>query len=112
MNQQAILKLFGNAVSHIISEDCPHDLADIVGFGHSIIMYGRDIMLKEFAALLDGPVDAGLICFFGCLCLTHQADKFLRNVNVEGTRKQVNLLLRRDGFEAGNDGNGDASLST
>ena len=74
-------------------------------------MYGRETVFQEFSTLLDSPFDAKLIGIFGSLSLVHQADKFLRNVNVEGSRKHVNLLFRRDGFEARNNGNVDASLS-
>ena len=92
-------------------EYCTDDLTDIVWLGHSIIMYGGETVIEEVAALLDGPVYACLIGIFGGLCLLQKADERLRNVNVKASRKQVNLLLRRDGLQAGDDGNGDASLS-
>ena len=74
-------------------------------------MDGRDAVQEELFTLFDGPLDACLISFFGCLRLLHQADERLRNINVEASRKQVDLLLRRDGFESRNNRNGDASLS-
>ena len=92
-------------------EYCPDDLTDVVGLGHSIIMYSGEAVIEEVAALPDGPVYACLIGMFGSFRLLQKADERLRNVNVKASRKQVNLLLRRDGLQAGDDGNGDASLS-
>ena len=61
------------------SEHGPDDLADVIGLGHSIIMYGGEAVLEEVAALADGPVDACLVGVFGCAGLLHEADEFLRN---------------------------------
>lgn len=93
-------------------KDCPDYLADIVGFGHGIIMYGGEAVPEEVAALLDGPVDAKLVGVLGGLCPSHQADERLRDVNVKASRQEVDLLLRRDGLEAGDDGDVDACLAT
>ena len=94
------------------SEHGPDNLADVVGFGHSIIMYGGEAVLEEVAALADSPVDACLVGVFGCAGLLQEADEGLRNVNVERARKHVDLLLRRDGFQSGDDGNVDAGVPT
>ena len=74
-------------------------------------MYGGNAVLEEVATLLDSPVNACLVGFFGGFRLVHQANERLRDIDVEGSRKHLDLLLRRDGFEAGDDGNGDAGLS-
>lgn len=94
----------------IFSEHGADYLADVVWLGHSIIMYGRDAVLEELAALADCPVDAGLVGLFGGLRLLHQADERLRDVDVEGSRQHLDLLLRRYGLEARDDGHADAGL--
>ena len=94
------------------SEDSPDNLADVVGLSHGVEMYGWYAVLQKLAALLDGPVDTQFVGILGCLCFFHQADEFLRNINVERTRKQVYLLARREGFQTRNDGNGDTCFAT
>ena len=97
-----------------VKKDLEHgfdDLADIVSLGHRIVMDGGSTMSEEFAALLDGPLDANLIGGIGGLCLTELTDQCLRNVNMERTGQQVNLTLAGDRFQAGNDRDSDACLA-
>ena len=83
-------------------------LLHAVGSRYGVEVYAGNAVSNEFLALGRTPLNAYLTHLVVGLATEHLGSKSLRDIDLEGFGDDAELAGRFEGFDAGDDGNGDS----